>query len=101
MDVFSILRRRPKLERKESAVGRLISLSLLGRPRWTPRNYAQLADEGFQKNLVPYRCPSASAMQSFLLLLRKAGVNAHLRRSRGLDIDSACGQLRRRESLKR
>ena len=50
---------------------------------------------------LPYRCPSASAMQSFLQALREAGVNVHLRRSRGLDIDGACGQLRRREALKR
>lgn len=50
---------------------------------------------------LPYRCPSPSAMQSFLLSLREAGINVHLRRSRGLDIDGACGQLRRREALKR
>ena len=28
--------------------------------------------------------------------LRERGINTHLRRSRGLDVDGACGQLRRR-----
>ncbi|MCH7808604.1 MAG: 23S rRNA (adenine(2503)-C(2))-methyltransferase RlmN, partial [Planctomycetes bacterium] len=34
--------------------------------------------------------------QRFLAVLRERGVNAHLRKSRGLDVDAACGQLRRR-----
>ena len=29
-------------------------------------------------------------------ILRNAGVNAHVRKSRGRDIDAACGQLRRK-----
>jgi len=29
--------------------------------------------------------------------LREAGVNAHVRKSRGRDIDAACGQLKQRE----
>ena len=33
----------------------------------------------------------------FQQVLREAGVNAHVRKSRGRDIDAACGQLRRRE----
>jgi 23S rRNA (adenine2503-C2)-methyltransferase len=45
---------------------------------------------------LPYARPSAEAGRRFVDVLRGAGVNAHLRRSRGLDIDSACGQLRRR-----
>lgn len=45
---------------------------------------------------LPYQRPSADRAQQFLDTLRAAGVNTHLRRSRGLDIDSACGQLRRR-----
>jgi len=45
---------------------------------------------------LPYRRPDAEASQRFLEILRERGVNAHLRRSRGLDIDGACGQLRRR-----
>lgn len=45
---------------------------------------------------LPYLRPSEQAAERFLGALRTAGVNAHLRRSRGLDIDAACGQLRRR-----
>jgi 23S rRNA (adenine2503-C2)-methyltransferase len=45
---------------------------------------------------LPYHRPTADASQQFLAVLRERGVNAHLRRSRGLDIDAACGQLRRR-----
>ncbi len=32
----------------------------------------------------------------FQEILRDAGVNAHVRKSRGRDIDAACGQLRRK-----
>ncbi|MCB9850053.1 MAG: 23S rRNA (adenine(2503)-C(2))-methyltransferase RlmN [Phycisphaerales bacterium] len=45
---------------------------------------------------LPYKRPTSESAQAFLERLRERGVNAHLRRSRGLDIDSACGQLRRR-----
>ncbi len=45
---------------------------------------------------LPYRRPDADASRRFLEVLRERGVNAHLRRSRGMDIDGACGQLRRR-----
>lgn len=45
---------------------------------------------------LPYHRPTTDASQQFLAILRDRGVNAHLRRSRGLDIDAACGQLRRR-----
>ncbi len=43
-----------------------------------------------------YERPANEASQAFLHRLQARGVNAHLRRSRGLDIDAACGQLRRR-----
>ena len=35
-------------------------------------------------------------MMEFENTLRQAGINSTLRRSRGLDIDGACGQLRLR-----
>jgi len=44
---------------------------------------------------LPYQRPTESSMVKFLNTLRGRGVNAHVRRSRGLDIDAACGQLRR------
>lgn len=45
---------------------------------------------------LPYKRPTSQSTHAFLSALRKAGVNAHIRRSRGLDIEGACGQLRRR-----
>lgn len=42
-------------ETKESRVGALVALTGVGRPRWTPRDYGQLAREGFGKNPVAYR----------------------------------------------
>jgi 23S rRNA (adenine2503-C2)-methyltransferase len=56
-------------------------------------------------NLIPYnpvegldfRRPGEAAVVGFLNQLRRSGVNAHVRRSRGLDIAAACGQLRRRQ----
>lgn len=45
---------------------------------------------------LPYRRPEPDDIRAFVAALRDQGVNAHVRRSRGLDIDSACGQLRRR-----
>jgi len=47
---------------------------------------------------LPYERPTEKNAHRFLGVLRDAGVNAHLRRSRGLDIDAACGQLRKRQS---
>ena len=43
-------------EIKDSRAGALIALTGAGRARWTPRNYADLASEGFTKNAVVYRC---------------------------------------------
>ena len=46
---------------------------------------------------LPYQRPAAGSAQRFVETLRRRGVNAHIRRSRGEDIEAACGQLRRRE----
>jgi 23S rRNA (adenine2503-C2)-methyltransferase len=46
---------------------------------------------------LPYRRPTSEAAHAFQERLRSLGVNAHIRKSRGKDIDAACGQLRRRE----
>jgi 23S rRNA (adenine2503-C2)-methyltransferase len=45
---------------------------------------------------LPYGRPSSESAYAFQRELRKFGVNAHLRTSRGQDIEAACGQLRRR-----
>lgn len=49
-------KRRGVPEVKDSRAGALIALTGAGRPQWTPRDYAQLAAEGFGKNPVVYRC---------------------------------------------
>jgi 23S rRNA (adenine2503-C2)-methyltransferase len=46
---------------------------------------------------LPYKRPKAEDVVTFQEILRNNGVNAHVRKSRGRDIDAACGQLRRRE----
>lgn len=42
-------------EAKASRTGALVAFSRLGRPVWTPRDYAALAREGFGRNPVVYR----------------------------------------------
>ena len=45
-----------QMERKQSATQALVALSGPGQPVWTPRNYAALAREGFERNVIAYRC---------------------------------------------
>jgi 23S rRNA (adenine2503-C2)-methyltransferase len=44
---------------------------------------------------VDFERPTSAATHRFVEQLRSRGVNVHVRKSRGLDIDAACGQLRR------
>ncbi len=46
---------------------------------------------------LPYGRPKSADVVTFQEILRHNGVNAHVRKSRGRDIDAACGQLRRKE----
>jgi 23S rRNA (adenine2503-C2)-methyltransferase len=43
-----------------------------------------------------YRRPTDERVATFLAILRERGVVAHVRRTRGEDIEGACGQLRER-----
>lgn len=45
---------------------------------------------------LPYARPTSETTECFQRILRKHGANSHVRKSRGRDIDGACGQLRRR-----
>jgi 23S rRNA (adenine2503-C2)-methyltransferase len=45
---------------------------------------------------LPFARPESADVMAFQAILRQNGVNAHVRKSRGRDIDAACGQLRRR-----
>ncbi|MEW6257126.1 MAG: phage portal protein [Pseudomonadota bacterium] len=51
---FRTFRARPA-EAKASRTGALVALLSQGRARWTPRDYASLAREGFARNAVAYR----------------------------------------------
>lgn len=42
-------------EAKASRTAALVALLTTGRPRWTPRDYASLAREGFTRNAIAYR----------------------------------------------
>jgi 23S rRNA (adenine2503-C2)-methyltransferase len=44
---------------------------------------------------LPFGRPKSQDVMVFQEILRSNGVNAHVRKSRGRDIDAACGQLRR------
>ena len=50
---------------------------------------------------LPYLRPKSDDVMRFQEILRAAGVNAHVRKSRGRDIEAACGQLRRKEQERR
>ena len=47
---------------------------------------------------LPYDRPSGADAKAFADRLARRGVNVHVRRSRGLDVTAACGQLRRSAS---
>lgn len=90
--------------------GREVTLEyiLLGGVNDEPKHASELAKVSKRMrsnvNLIPYNPveglafdrPDEGRVRGFLSTLRGLGVNAHLRRSRGMDIDAACGQLRRR-----
>jgi HK97 family phage portal protein len=68
-------------ERKASRAARLIALESGGRPRWTPRDYAALAREGYARNAIVYRAvrliaESVGAL-SFVLYEGAAELSAH------------------------
>ena len=41
---------------KHSLAGPVLAWGLLGRPKWTPRRYDKLAEEGYARNVVAFRC---------------------------------------------
>ena len=66
--MFNWFRRR---NIKESATQAIVSMQNLGQALWTPRKYKQLAEEGYIKNVIAYRCineiAGASAHVKWLL----------------------------------
>src|ERR1700749_986602 len=41
---------------KSSAAVPVIAWNNVGQPKWTSRRYESLAEEGFRKNVIAYRC---------------------------------------------
>ena len=68
-------------EAKSSKAGPLISLHFVGRPGWTPRDYAGLAREGYTRNPIVYRCvrliSEAASSVPWLLYQGRHELNRH------------------------
>jgi len=79
--MFNRVKRLFTAETKRSATAPLIALHQAGRPQWTPRNYAALAQEGFASNAIGYRCvrmiAEAAGSLPWLLYDGDAEVSAH------------------------
>jgi 23S rRNA (adenine2503-C2)-methyltransferase len=102
------------VRRYQAATGRIVTIEYtllegVNDSDAQARLLAELLDGGrMHVNLIPYnaiglgvsgreyRRPSQERMGRFLEILRGRGVVAHFRRTRGADIDGACGQLRER-----
>lgn len=75
MEWPAFLTRKPKMrevtQHKTSLSGPVVAYSQVGKPRWTPRRYDALAEEGFRKNVIAWRCISevAKAGASIPILL--------------------------------
>ena len=68
---------------------------LIGSRRWHI-NLLRYNPTGLSLRGVAYEPSSDEAAEAFVTVLRARKLVAHFRRSRGKDIDAACGQLRRR-----
>jgi 23S rRNA (adenine2503-C2)-methyltransferase len=48
---------------------------------------------------LPFKRPAGQTVFSFQNTLRAAGINVHIRKSRGREIAAACGQLARQDRV--
>eukprot|EP01037_Dinobryon_pediforme_P009570 gene9570-9646_t len=68
-------------EKKASLAGPLLAMHSLGRPKWTDRNYAALAREGFEKNAIVYRAvrmvAEAAASVPWLMFEGRQEITTH------------------------
>ncbi len=78
--LFDAFRPRPP-EGKASRTAALVALLTTGRARWSPRDYAGLAREGFARNAVAYRAvrliSEAAASVPLLLMDGPREIDAH------------------------
>jgi 23S rRNA (adenine2503-C2)-methyltransferase len=70
-------------------------------PRRMHINLLRYNPTGLSLRGVAYEPSAESTAEAFAAELRASGLVAHFRRSRGPDIDAACGQLREREAAAR
>ncbi len=79
--ISSIIQRLLSQEKKASATGPIITVHTTGQPVWTPRNYENLAREGFMQNPVLYRCirmiAESAASIPILLFEGQKELNSH------------------------
>jgi 23S rRNA (adenine2503-C2)-methyltransferase len=76
-----------------------------------PEHASELADllsgRNAHVNLIPmnsvselgYHDPAAERVRQFVTTLERGGITATVRKRKGADIDAACGQLRRRQTM--
>ncbi len=76
---------------------RLLAAVLAGRRMHV--NLLRYNPTGLSLRGIAYAPSSDETAEAFALELKTRGVVAHFRRSRGPDIDAACGQLRRRAAV--
>jgi len=80
-NLLSRLFRSTPPEAKASRALQAVAISLVGRPVWTPRDYAALSREGFQKNAVVHRAvrlvAEAAASLPLTLLDRGQALSQH------------------------
>lgn len=78
MRLFDLVTRSLRPEAvKASGAGPIVAWSHVGRPKWTPRRYENLAEEGYRKNVIAFRCAQmvAAAASSVPWLLYGEGDN--------------------------
>ncbi len=109
-ELFAALRSIPRLGRRHPI---FFEYTLLAGVNDSPDDARRLVDllRGMpaKVNLIPvnphagspYRAPTAEAAERFMAVVANAGLTVTLRRSRGADIDAACGQLAARPAARR
>lgn len=81
MNLWDRLTGRAGRMKNASKAGGAIAAWSVGTPVWTPRDYKALADEGYVRNAIGYRCAKmiseAAAAVPMVLMKKKAKVEEH------------------------
>lgn len=71
----------PEIEKKYSKAGQLLAYGQLGRAKWTPCQYDALAEQGYRRNVIAFRCvqeiAQSAASVTLLLFEKDKEVNIH------------------------